>query len=265
MGSDVMVVAEDVVKRYRKKDPLAVDRVSLRVRRGESLGIVGETGSGKSTMAKILSGLLPHDEGRVEFDGRPIYRRGRVDREIWKRVQMIFQDPYESLNPAMDVGTIVGEPLLFWRGLSAAQARTRVAELLEGVGLAPTVAKASPEELSGGQRQRVSIARAMAAEPELIICDEPVAALDVSVQAQILALMNELRERQGVAYVFISHDIGVVQLMCDRIAVMNAGRVVEELDAADMSVDRATDPYTRRLLASVPTLPHVDHPEQRPG
>ncbi len=265
MGSDVMVVAEDVVKRYGRKDPLAVDRVSLRVRRGESLGIVGETGSGKSTMAKILSGLLPHDEGRAEFDGRAIYRRGRVDREIWKRVQMIFQDPYESLNPAMDVGTIVGEPLVFWRGFSPSQTRTRVAELLEGVGLVPSLAQAPPEELSGGQRQRVSIARAMAAEPELIICDEPVAALDVSVQAQILALMNELRERQGVAYVFISHDIGVVQLMCDRIAVMNAGKVVEELDAADLSVDRATDPYTRRLLASVPTLPHIDHPEQRPG
>ena len=265
MGSEVMLVAEDVVKRYRKKDPLAVDRVSLRVQRGESLGIVGETGSGKSTMAKILSGLLPHDEGRAEFDGQPIYRRGRVNREIWKRVQMIFQDPYESLNPAMDVGTIVGEPLVFWRGLSSSQARERVAELLDSVGLAPSVAQAPPDELSGGQRQRVAIARAMAAEPELIICDEPVAALDVSVQAQILALMNELRERQGVAYVFISHDIGVVQLMCDRIAVMNAGKVVEELDAVDMSVDRATDPYTRRLLASVPTLPHISHPEEQAG
>ncbi len=212
----------------------AVDGVSFEVSKGETLALVGESGCGKSTVARLIAGLYAPTEGQIEFRGR--------------RLQMIFQDPYASLNPRWRVRKIVAEPMMFLEG-----GGKPVAELLRQVGLSPEDAERYPHEFSGGQRQRISIARALAGEPELLICDEPTSALDVSVQAQILNLMADLQERLGLTYLFISHNLAVVSLVADRVGVMYLGRIVELATAAELFA-RPRHPYTRMLLDAVPDL-----------
>ncbi len=211
----------------------AVDRVSFEVTKGETLALVGESGCGKSTVARLIVGLHAPSEGRLEFHGR--------------RMQMIFQDPYASLNPRWRVRKIIAEPMML------VKTRKTIDELLVQVGLSPDDAERYPHEFSGGQRQRISIARALAGEPDLLICDEPTSALDVSVQAQILNLMAELQERLGLTYVFISHNLAVVSLVADRVGVMYLGRVVELASSAALFA-KPRHPYTRMLLDAVPDL-----------
>ena len=211
----------------------AVDSVDLEVNAGETLALVGESGSGKSTVARLIVGLYAPTSGSVTFSGR--------------RMQMIFQDPYASLNPRWRVRDIIAEPMRIL------QTRKDVAELLQQVGLSPEDAERYPHEFSGGQRQRISIARALAGEPDLLVCDEPTSALDVSVQAQILNLMTELQRRLGLTYVFISHNLAVVSQVADRVGVMYLGRIVEISPAAEIFA-RPRHPYTRMLLDAVPDL-----------
>jgi peptide/nickel transport system ATP-binding protein len=216
----------------------AVDGVSFEVRPGETLALVGESGCGKSTVARLIVGLYAPTEGRVEFRGR--------------RMQMIFQDPYASLNPRWRVHDIVSEPLKVL-GIGNGKTASRVAQLLIQVGLSPDDGEKYPHEFSGGQRQRISIARALAGEPDFLVCDEPTSALDVSVQAQILNLMAELQERLGLTYLFISHNLAVVSQVADRVGVMYLGRIVE-LGAAAELFERPRHPYSRMLLDAVPDL-----------
>jgi peptide/nickel transport system ATP-binding protein len=216
----------------------AVDGVSFEVRAGETLALVGESGCGKSTVARLIVGLYAPTEGRVEFRGR--------------RMQMIFQDPYASLNPRWRVHDIVSEPLKVL-GIGNGKTAARVAQLLIQVGLSPDDGEKYPHEFSGGQRQRISIARALAGEPDFLVCDEPTSALDVSVQAQILNLMAELQQRLGLTYLFISHNLAVVSQVADRVGVMYLGRIVE-LGAAAELFARPRHPYTRMLLDAVPDL-----------
>ena len=222
-----------VLEREPRRLLRAVDRVSFEVTKGETLGLVGESGCGKSTVARLIVGLHAPSEGRVEFHGR--------------RMQMIFQDPYASLNPRWRVRKIIEEPM------RVLETRKEVGELLRQVGLSADDAERYPHEFSGGQRQRISIARALAGEPDLLICDEPTSALDVSVQAQILNLMADLQERLGLTYVFISHNLAVVSLVADRVGVMYFGRLVELASSAEL-FRRPRHPYTRMLLDAVPDL-----------
>ncbi|HEX9398106.1 MAG TPA: oligopeptide/dipeptide ABC transporter ATP-binding protein [Burkholderiales bacterium] len=230
---------ERVIEGEPRRNLRAVDRVSVDVQRGETLALVGESGCGKSTVARLIVGLYAPSEGRVEFGGG--------------RMQMIFQDPYASLNPRWRVKKIVAEPILFLKIIPKKETQGRVAELLTQVGLAPEDGEKYPHEFSGGQRQRISIARALAGEPDLLVCDEPTSALDVSVQAQILNLMSELQRRLGLTYVFISHNLAVVSQVADRVGVMYLGRLVELAAAAELFT-RPRHPYTRMLLDAVPDL-----------
>ena len=231
----------------------AVDGVSFTVNRGETLGLVGESGCGKSTTGLAVLRMLDITSGTVEFEGEDITRHDRARmRPIRRRMQMVYQDPYGSLNPRMKVADIVGEPLVV-HGLAGDQDkyRARVADLLKMVGLLPDMAERYPHEFSGGQRQRIGIARALALEPSLLICDEPVSALDVSIQAQVVNLFMELQERLGLTYIFIAHDLSVVRHISDRIAVMYLGRIVE-VATRDQLYKDPQHPYTKALLAAVP-------------
>jgi peptide/nickel transport system ATP-binding protein len=232
----------------------AVDGVNLTVRRGETLGLVGETGCGKSTLARCMAGLHPLTAGAITFDGRDLTSlSGKERRELRREVQVVFQDPYGSLNPRRRVGSIIGEPLHVHRIGTKASRRARVDELMDLVGLDPEHYERYPAEFSGGQRQRIGIARALAVEPRLLICDEPVSALDVSVQAQVINLLQELKDELGLTCVFISHDLSVVEHVSDRVAVMYLGQIAE-LSAASELYRRPRHPYAAALLsaASVP-------------
>ncbi len=231
----------------------AVDGIEFDVHRGETFGIVGESGSGKSTTARLIARLLDPTAGEVRFGGRDITGlRGRRLKQVRREMQMVFQDPYSSLNPRRTIGSIVAEPLVIHRVQSDRAARRRtVRELLETVGLNPEHYNRYPHEFSCGQRQRIGIARALALKPKLLIADEPVSALDVSIQAQVLNLLRELQRRFGLTMVFISHDLSVVRHMCDRIAVMHDGRIVE-LAFNEQLYSAPREAYTRELLAAVP-------------
>jgi oligopeptide transport system ATP-binding protein len=230
----------------------AVDGLNFNVKRGETLGVVGESGCGKSTMGKVLLRLLDATEGEVRFEGQDIHKFEKKElRELRKEMQMIFQDPYASLNPRMTVGEIVGEPLDIHNLATGKEKQARVRELLDMVGLSPQHAQRYPHEFSGGQRQRIGIARALAVDPQVIVCDEPVSALDVSIQAQVINLMEDLQEELGLTYVFIAHDLSVVRHISDRVAVMYLGKIVELTDK-DKLYDTPKHPYTKALLSAIP-------------
>jgi peptide/nickel transport system ATP-binding protein len=232
----------------------AVRNVSFDVKPGKTLGIVGESGSGKTTTAMATIRLIEAQSGSVEFNGTDIFKLSPEDmRQQRRHMQVIFQDPYSSLNPRDRVGAIVREPLDLMNVGDPASREARVAELFELVGLRPDQMALFPHQFSGGQRQRISIARALATNPALIVCDEPVSALDVAIQAQILNLLRKLQDELGLSYLFISHDLGVVQFICDEIAVMYLGEIVEQASRADLFAN-PKHPYTKALLETAPSL-----------
>jgi oligopeptide transport system ATP-binding protein len=242
----------------------AVDGLNFFVRRGETLGLVGESGCGKSTTGRAILQLYRPTEGRVFFgDEELTTMKGESLRRMRRRMQMIFQDPYASLNPRMTVGDIVGEPLTVHNISKGKQRRERVQELLRVVGLNPYFVNRYPHEFSGGQRQRIGVARALAVQPDFIICDEPISALDVSIQAQIINLLEELQDQFNLTYLFIAHDLSVVRHISDRIAVMYLGKIVELTTRAKL-YDEPLHPYTRALLSAVPIPdPVVEETRQR--
>ena len=261
-ASAPLLRVRDVAKRFpfrrdglwgRRRSLQAVAGVSFDIERGETLGLVGESGCGKSTLAKLIARLLEPTAGRIHYEGRDVLALSKEEtRQLRRRVQIVFQDPYASLNPRMTVGDIVGEA---WRVfpdiLERGRWRERTAELLGRVGLHPDDAARYPHQFSGGQRQRISIARALAPGPAFIVCDEPVSALDVSVQAQVINLLADLQDDFGLSYLFISHDLSVIRHVCDRVLVMYLGKIVEAGATASV-YERPTHPYTQALLSAVP-------------
>ncbi len=237
----------------------AVDGVSFDIFPGETLGLVGESGCGKSTVGRCLLRLIEPTSGEIDFEGRDVLKLGKTElREMRRQMQIVFQDPYASLNPRMKVGDIVGEPLVIHKVGTKKERSDRVAELLKRVGLDPDYRKRYSHEFSGGQRQRIGVARTLALNPKLIVADEPVSALDVSVQAQVVNLLQELQQEFGLAYLFISHGLAVVEHISNRVAVMYLGRIVEVASAAELYA-RALHPYTQALLSAIP----IPDPKQK--
>ena len=268
MSDDILLSATNVVKNFTlrgsggRRTVTAVNGVSLEVRRGETFGIVGESGCGKSTLARCLVKLMPTSGGSITFNGTDITSLSRrAMRPYRKDLQLVFQDPYASLNPRRTVGEIVGDPMRVNKTGTKAEIQTRVGELFELVGLDRSYLNRYPHEFSGGQRQRIGIARSLALNPSLVIADEPVSALDVSVQAQVLNLMADLQEQLKLTYVFIAHDLGVVRHVSDRVGVMYLGEMVEVGDADDL-YDQPHHPYTEALLSVVPELNDTDAPKR---
>jgi peptide/nickel transport system ATP-binding protein len=245
-----------------KKDFKALKGVSLDIRAGECVGLVGESGSGKTTLGRAVLGLAPVTGGSINLQGREIAHATRAERrELSKDIQVVFQDPYSSLNPSMSIEQILAEPLTV-RDVSRADASARVRELLEAVGLPDDAATRRPREFSGGQRQRIAIARALALDPKLIVCDEPVSTLDLTTQARVLDLFLEIQERTGVAYLFISHDLAVVRHLSHRVAVMYQGEIVEWGDGEQVSSD-PQHAYTKRLMMAAPVPNPVEQAIRR--
>ncbi len=232
----------------------AVDQASFAIKQGEVVGLVGESGCGKSTVGRMVAGILEPSDGEVRFRGAPLSTEtGRAARDVSLKIQMIFQDPFASLNPRMRVADIIGEAPRFHGLWSAAEAEDKLAEVLLRVGLDPSYRRRYPHQFSGGQRQRIGIARALAVSPEFLVCDEAVAALDVSIQAQVLNLFMDLKEDLGLTYLFISHDLGVVQHLSDRVIIMYLGRIVE-VAATETLFAAPNHPYTKALLEEVPRI-----------
>ncbi|MDC7804430.1 ATP-binding cassette domain-containing protein [Sphingomonas sp. BLCC-B65] len=265
MSASLLEVTDLVVeypgKRFRAEPFRALKGVSLDIKPGETVGLVGESGSGKTTLGRAALGLAPVTAGTIRFDGQDISHLSRRERRaLSSQIQVVFQDPYSSLNPSMTVEQILTEPLTV-AGVGSAEAKTRVRDLLDQVGLPADARSRLPREFSGGQRQRVAIARALALSPRLIVCDEPVSALDLSTQARVLDLFIEIQERTGVAYLFVTHDLAVVRHVSHRVAVMYRGEIVESGDG-DQVTSRPQHPYTQRLFMAAP-VPDPDKQEER--
>ena len=254
VGNEIVRV-ENVVKHYPAAGGAVVQAVAgvdLDIRRGETLGLVGESGCGKSTLARLITALQPVTSGRIIFNGQDLSKlSGRKLRRVRREMQIIFQDPFASLDPRMTVGDIIAEPMDNFGLARGRERRTRVQELLRLVGLNPNFTNRYPHEFSGGQRQRIGIARALSVSPSFIVCDEPVSALDVSIQAQIINLLQDLQREFHLTYLFIAHDLAVVRHLSDRIAVMYLGKVVEIADRVDI-YEHSQHPYTKALLSSIP-------------
>ena len=255
------VVVEYPIKGFRKEPFKALKGVSLDIRPGETVGLVGESGSGKTTLGRAVLGLAPVTGGSILYKGADIAHLGRREsRALSSEIQVVFQDPYTSLNPSLTIEQILVEPLTV-KNIPAKEASRRVLSLLDQVGLPQSAADRLPREFSGGQRQRIAIARALALEPRLIVCDEPVSALDLSTQARVMDLFKEIQERTGVAYLFVSHDLAVVRNLSHRVAVMYHGEIVEWGDG-DQVTARPEHPYTQRLFLAAP-VPDPVRQEQR--
>ncbi|WP_223593888.1 ABC transporter ATP-binding protein [Neobacillus bataviensis] len=270
--AEAIIKVENLKKHFPIQDPLpfkksklsvkAVDGVSFEVFRGETLGIVGESGCGKSTMARLINQLIRPSDGKVVFKGQDLASMGTKEiRASRKSIQMVFQNPYASLDPRKTIKQLIAEPLEIHKVGDPLSRKTRVQELLEVVGLSSYHADRYPHEFSGGQRQRINIARALALNPDVIICDEPVSALDVSVQAQVINLLKDLQKKFDLTYIFISHDLNVVRYMCDRIAVMYLGKIVEIGTFAEI-YETPLHPYTKALLSAIPKESPYDKRER---
>ena len=259
--NDVLLDVQHLTKRFAAETNFfgratshvqAVDDVSFQIRRGEAFGLVGESGCGKTTVGKMLVNLLKPTSGTIVFDGHDLTAMKNKERKRYCRdIQLIFQDPYASLNPRMRVGDIIAEPILTNKLLPKDQVEDRVNELLECVGLANYMRNRYPHEFSGGQRQRVGIARALAVDPQFIVCDEPISALDVSIQAQVVNMFEDLQDQYGLTYLFIAHDLSVVKHISDRIGVMYLGKLVELADSYELTF-HSVHPYTRSLISAIP-------------
>jgi len=259
--TEIILQANHLVKTYTQRSGRfgfgsmkvkALDDVSVTLKAGSTLAIVGESGSGKSTLARCLLQLHPFESGEVLFQGQDITKlHGQALRAVRKHIQMVFQDPFASLNPRMTVAEIVGEGLLIHGLGSAAERLQKVHQILKRVGLSVEDAQKYPHQFSGGQRQRIGIARALVLEPKIVVCDEPVSALDVSVQAQILLLLKELQQEMGLSYIFITHDLRVVRHIADEVVVMNQGKIVEQGKVSDI-YSAPQQPYTQQLLNAIP-------------